>query len=70
MRAASTEIVAVALYLALMLALIFGGADLALLIAASGAIPLFSGLLCALVARRRSGCRCASGPRGLERGRG
>ena len=41
-----------ALYLALMLALILGGADLALVIAASGAIPLLSGLLSALVARR------------------
>ncbi|HEX2416002.1 MAG TPA: lipopolysaccharide biosynthesis protein [Thermoleophilaceae bacterium] len=51
-RGALTEIVAVALYLALMLALILGGADLALVIAASGAIPLLSGLLSALVARR------------------
>ena len=67
-RAASTEIVAVALYLAVMLALIFGGADLALLIAASGAIPLFSGLLCAVVARReRLPLRLRAA--GLERGR-
>ena len=56
-----TEIVAVALYLALMLALILGGADLAWVIALSGAIPLFSGLL------RRGGaalgCRSASSGR-------
>lgn len=57
-RAARTEIVAVVLYLAVMLALIFGGAGLAAIIAASGAIPLVSGLLCALVARR-AGLRLA-----------
>ena len=51
-RGAVTEIVAVALYLALMLALILGGADLAWVIACSGAIPLLSGLLSAVVARR------------------
>ena len=51
-RGAVTEIVAVALYLALMLALILGGADLAWVIAFSGAIPLLSGLLSAVVARR------------------
>jgi O-antigen/teichoic acid export membrane protein len=51
-RAAMTEIVAVSLHLALMLGLIFGGADLAWVIAFSGAIPLFSGVLCAVVARR------------------
>ena len=51
-RAAATEIVAVALYLATMLALIFGGAGLGALIAASGALPLYSGTLSALVARR------------------
>ena len=49
-RAARTEIVSVALYLVVMLTLIFAGADLGVLIAASGAIPLFSGSLCALVA--------------------
>ena len=52
MRAAGTEIVAVALYLATMLALIFGGAGLGALIAASGALPLYSGAISALVARR------------------
>jgi O-antigen/teichoic acid export membrane protein len=51
-RAAGTELAAVALYLATMLALIFGGAGLGALIAASGALPLYSGLLSALVARR------------------
>jgi O-antigen/teichoic acid export membrane protein len=51
-RAASTEIVAVALYLASMLALIFAGAGLGALIAASGGLPLYSGVISALVARR------------------
>ena len=51
-RAARTEIVSVALYLVVMLTLIFAGADLGVLIAASGAIPLFSGTLCAIVAWR------------------
>jgi len=50
-RAALTEIMAVALYLATMLALILAGAGLGVLIAASGAIPLYSGTLSALVAR-------------------
>jgi O-antigen/teichoic acid export membrane protein len=51
-RAAGTEIAAVFLYLVSMLALIFGGAGLGVLIAASGALPLYSGTLSALVARR------------------
>ena len=51
-RGALTEIAGVTLHLGLMLALILGGADLALVIAFSGAIPLFSGSLSALVARR------------------
>jgi O-antigen/teichoic acid export membrane protein len=51
-RAASTEIAAVAIYLATMLALIFGGAGLGALIAASGALPLYSGVISAAVARR------------------
>jgi O-antigen/teichoic acid export membrane protein len=67
LRAARTEIVAVVLYLAVMLALIFGGAGLAAIIAASGAIPLVSGLLCALVARR-AGLRLALFG-GADRGR-
>jgi len=51
-RAAGTEIAAVVLYLASMLALIFAGAGLGVLIAASGALPLYSGTLSAFVARR------------------
>jgi O-antigen/teichoic acid export membrane protein len=51
-RAAGTEIAAVLLYLVSMLALIFAGAGLGALIAASGALPLYSGALSALVARR------------------
>jgi O-antigen/teichoic acid export membrane protein len=50
--AASTEIAAILLYLAMMLGLIFAGSGLSGLIAASGAIPLFSGTLSALVAWR------------------
>ncbi len=51
-RAAGIEIVAVGLYLATMLALIFGGAGLGAVIAVSGALPLYSGTLSALIARR------------------
>jgi O-antigen/teichoic acid export membrane protein len=51
-RAATLEIVALALFLALMLALILGDADLWLIIAANGSIPLFSGLLCLVAVRR------------------
>jgi O-antigen/teichoic acid export membrane protein len=51
-RAASTEIVAVTLYLATMLTLILSGASLGVLIAVSGAIPLYSGALSAVVVRR------------------
>jgi O-antigen/teichoic acid export membrane protein len=51
-RAAGTEIAAVLLYLVSMLVLIFAGAGLGALIAASGALPLYSGTLSALVARR------------------
>jgi O-antigen/teichoic acid export membrane protein len=51
-RGALTEIAAVSLHLALMLTLILSGADLAAVIALSGAIPLFSGTLSAIVARR------------------
>ena len=53
-RSAALEIAAVALFLGLMLALILSDSDLWLVIAANGAIPLFSGLLC-LVAVRRLG---------------
>ena len=51
-RGALTEMGGVALHLALMLALVLGGADLALVIAFSGALPLFSGTLAAIVVRR------------------
>jgi O-antigen/teichoic acid export membrane protein len=51
-RAASTEIAAVALYLAGMLVLILSGAGLSAVIAVSGALPLLSGVLSALVVRR------------------
>jgi O-antigen/teichoic acid export membrane protein len=48
-QSALTEIAAVALHLAMMLAVIFSGGSLALVIALSGAMPLFSGSLAALV---------------------
>jgi len=48
-QSALTEIAAVALHLAMMLAVILSGQDLALVIALSGAIPFFSGSLAALV---------------------
>jgi O-antigen/teichoic acid export membrane protein len=51
-RAALTEIAGVAIYLALMLALVLGGAGLAAVIAASGAMPLLSGLLSLAEVRR------------------
>jgi len=51
-RGALTEIAAVTLHLMMMLALILSGADLALVIALSGAMALFSGVLSALVVRR------------------
>jgi O-antigen/teichoic acid export membrane protein len=51
-RAARLEIVSVGLQLALMLTLIFAGAGLAALIALSGALPLFSGLLSAAAVHR------------------
>jgi O-antigen/teichoic acid export membrane protein len=52
MRAAATEIAAVALYLAGMLVLILSGAALGTVIAVSGALPLLSGALSALTVRR------------------
>ena len=51
-RAAGIEIAAVALYLGTMLVLIFAGAGLGALIAVSGALPLLSGTLSAVAARR------------------
>ena len=59
-RAALMEIAGVAIWLALMLALILSGAGLAAVIAASGAMPLLSGLL-SLVAVRRRACRSGCG---------
>ena len=50
--AAGTEIAAVAINLAMMVTLILAGADLSLLIALSGALPLLSGLICAVLVRR------------------
>jgi O-antigen/teichoic acid export membrane protein len=50
--AAGMEIVAVTLQLAVMLTLIFSGADLSVLIAVSGALPLLSGALCFGAVRR------------------
>jgi O-antigen/teichoic acid export membrane protein len=67
-RAAGTELAAVALYLATMLALIFGGAGLGALIAASGALPLYSGAISALVARR-AGLRLRLDPSAATRSR-
>ncbi len=52
-RAAGLEIAGVAVYLALMLALILSGAGLGAVIAASGAMPLLSGLLSLAEVRRR-----------------
>ena len=51
-RAASVEICGVLAHLAVMLTLILGGARLAVVIGISGAMPLMSGLLSAIVARR------------------
>jgi O-antigen/teichoic acid export membrane protein len=63
--AAGTEIVAVAINLALMVTLILSGADLSLLIALSGALPLLSGLICAVLVRRFG--LAASGPHRHDR---
>ena len=51
-RAALTEMTGVALWLAVMLALILSGAGLGAVIAASGGMPLLSGLLSLVVVRR------------------
>jgi O-antigen/teichoic acid export membrane protein len=50
-QSALTEIAAVALHLLMMLAVILSGTDLGLVIALSGAMPLFSGTLAAVVMR-------------------
>jgi O-antigen/teichoic acid export membrane protein len=64
--AAGTEIVAVAINLALMVSLVLAGADLSLLIALSGALPLLSGLICAVLVRR-FGLAPSRGHRGERR---
>jgi O-antigen/teichoic acid export membrane protein len=51
-RAAGAEILSVAVYLVLMVALILSDVDLALIIALSGALPVVSGLICGLIIRR------------------
>src|SRR5215213_3464264 len=51
-RAALAEIAAVLVNLAMMVTLVLAGADLALLIALSGALPLLSGLICWALLRR------------------
>ena len=51
-QAAAIELLAVAVFLALMLGLILGGAALGTVIAASGALPLLSGALSLVVVRR------------------
>jgi O-antigen/teichoic acid export membrane protein len=51
-QAAGSEMAAVAIYLVLMVTLVLAGAGLSALIAVSGALPLLSGLLCAVVVRR------------------
>jgi O-antigen/teichoic acid export membrane protein len=53
--AAALELAAVGINLVLMVTLILLGADLALIIAVSGALPLLSGLMCAVPVRRRFG---------------
>jgi O-antigen/teichoic acid export membrane protein len=59
--AAGAEMVAVLLYLVVMVTLVLADAGLDALIAVSGALPLLSGVLCALIARR------AGLPRSLSR---
>ena len=50
---AGAEIAAVGIYLVMMVALIVADADLALIIAVSGALPFLSGVICGVIARRR-----------------
>lgn len=59
-QAAGAEMAAVAIYLVAMVALILADVELGVLIAVSGALPLLSGLICVLLARR------AGLPRGLR----
>jgi O-antigen/teichoic acid export membrane protein len=51
-QAAGSEIAAVAIYLVVMVTLVLTDAGLDVLIAMSGALPLLSGLLCAVIVRR------------------
>ena len=51
-RAAGAELVSVAIYAVVMVALILSGAELAVVIAASGLLPLITGILCAPLVRR------------------
>ena len=51
-QAAGAEMAAVVIYLAVMVTLILADAGLDAVIAVSGALPLLSGVLCALIARR------------------
>jgi O-antigen/teichoic acid export membrane protein len=61
-RGALVEIAGVTLHLALMLAVILSGADLALVIALSGSMPFMSGMLSAIAVRRwRLGIRFVRG---------
>ena len=64
-RAAGAEIAAVAIYLILMVTLILTDADLALIIALSGALPLLSGAICGVLVRRAG--LWVSGGRARER---
>lgn len=66
-RSAANEIAALALFAVLMLGLIAAGADLWLLIGASGSIPLLSGTI-NLVARRRLGLAFRLRRRSVTRG--
>jgi len=63
-RAALAEIAAVAVNLAMMVTLVLARADLALLIALSGALPLLSGLICWALLRRYGLAAGASGALG------
>ena len=51
-RAASAEIVAVSLFVTVMVAVILSGADLSVVIAVSGSLPLLTGVICAFLVRR------------------
>ena len=66
--AAGMEVVAVTVQLVAMLTLIFAGADLSVLIAVSGALPLISGTLC-LGAVRRAGLPFRLASAGITRSR-